>query len=233
MAETWTSVDASHPEVKNSDTREDALFPKECSTSHYESIQPQEKDPGLLMQVESTESVELELQRGLLSNQELADMSRYEFSTSASPTLSLEGSDLEAPEAVELLLCMEEPDMEEIVDNIPQTTLTPATPLPESPAFTSAPQIMSQALHYLPCPQELPLTSRLAPVSVPAESHVSSTSELTDETKESQISLVSPAEEAPLHPAAPAARSFELPVLLTAGVALAVVGVMAYVLPRK
>ncbi|XP_036431419.1 uncharacterized protein si:ch211-214j24.14 [Colossoma macropomum] len=233
MAEAKASLSSTQSGAKNLDAEQNALLPEDHSKNHFDIIQLQEK-VGLLGRAESVESAEMEVQSSTLSDKELMEM-RAEFDASVSPVLSLEESDLEPPEAGELLMCVEEPEVEEMMDNVPLTTFTPATPLPESPAFISAPEMISDALHYLPCPQELPFFSTAAPE--PAESHMSSKSELTDEPNNSEPSSDSLIEKAPLKAqpqlAAPASRSFELSVLLTGGVALVAVVIMTYVLTRK
>ncbi|KAL6473762.1 hypothetical protein MHYP_G00173230 [Metynnis hypsauchen] len=234
MAEAKASGSSTQSGAKNLDAVENALHPEDHSKNHFEIIQLQDKEVRLLGSAESVESAEMEVQSSTLSDKELMEMGA-DFDASVSPVLSLEESDLEPPEVGELLMCVEEPEVEEIMDNIPLTTFTPATPLPESPAFISAPEMILDALHYLPCPQELPLFSMTAPE--PAESPMSSKSESPDEPNDSQLSSDSPFEEAPLKAqpqvAASASRSFELSVLLTGGVALMAVVVMTYVLTRK
>ncbi|KAI4903868.1 hypothetical protein NFI96_004564 [Prochilodus magdalenae] len=233
MADAEASWSSAPPGVKNLDAS--ALPPEDCCKDPSDITELQDKEVVLLDGVESEELVEMEVQNSKLSYKEPMGM-QAEFDTSASPILSLEESDLEPPEAVELLMCVEEPEVEEVMDDVPLTTLTPATPLSESPAFISAPEMIFEALHYLPCPQELLLSSRIAPE--PAESNMSSKLEVTDEPNAPPVSSDSPIEGAQLKAqpqmAAPACRSFELPVLLTGGVALvAVVVVMTYVSTRK
>ncbi|XP_037398490.1 uncharacterized protein si:ch211-214j24.14 [Pygocentrus nattereri] len=234
MAEASASGTSTQSGAKNLDAVENALLPEDHSKNHFDIIQLQEKEVRLLGRAESVDSAEMEVQSSTLSDKELMEM-RADFDASVSPVLSLEESDLEPPEVGELLMCVEEPEVEEIMDNVPLTTLTSATPLPGSPAFISAPEIILGALHYLPCPQELPPFSMKAPG--PAESYMSSKSESTDEASGSQLSSDSPFEEAPLKAqlqvAAPASHSFELSVLLTGGFALMAVVVMTYVLTKK
>ncbi|KAL7857960.1 hypothetical protein AOLI_G00180620 [Acnodon oligacanthus] len=194
MAEAKASGSSTQSRAKNLDAVENALLPEDHSKKHFDNIQLQEKEVRLLGRAESVESAEMEVQSSTLCDKELMEI-RADFDASVSPVLSLEESDLEPPETGELLMCVEEPEVEEIMDNVPLTTFTPAIPLPGSPALISAPEMILNALHYLPCPQELPLFSMTAPE--PAENHMSSKSESTDEPNDSQLSSDSPFEQSP------------------------------------
>ncbi|XP_035379563.1 uncharacterized protein si:ch211-214j24.14 [Electrophorus electricus] len=240
MAESWASMSVTQPKSTTTDSREMALLPQELSGRHPTTpdiIQLWQKEAGLLQREESIEEVEPELKHSWLSNKELTETTA-EFDARASPVLSLEESDLEPPEAVELLMCVEEPEVEDMMEGIPQTTFTPATPILESPDFFSMPEMVSDVVHHLPYPQELPLFSMPAILTAPApESLASSKSECADKSSVCQEFSASPTEETPLttksQPTSPTAWN-ELPVLLIAGAALvAVVIIMKYVWTKK
>ncbi|XP_076860683.1 uncharacterized protein LOC143513869 [Brachyhypopomus gauderio] len=237
MAESWTPMSVTQPESRTTDTK--ARPPQELSDPcpfTSDIIRLQRKEVELLQKVVE-EEVEADLQNSCMSDKELPE-TRAECYARVSPVLSLEESDLEPPEAVELLLCMEEPEVEDMMEWVPQTTFTPATPLPESPDFFSMTEIGMDALHRLPYPQEPSLFSKPALFTEPVpESFASPKSECADKSSACEESSASPTEENPLaaKPShiAPTACA-ELPVVLIGGAALvAAVIIMKYVWTRK
>ncbi|XP_056089390.1 uncharacterized protein si:ch211-214j24.14 [Rhinichthys klamathensis goyatoka] len=135
-------------------------------------------------------------------------------------------SDLKPPQTGELLMCVEEPVVEETeteVDSEPFFTHTPllSEPLDFTMASLPIPEIISQVLDHLPH-------------SAVTQSEESHTSESSNEPSVSQDHTTSSSEEvvskAGLLPTSP----FELPLLLVGVAALvAVVGVLTYKLSRK
>lgn len=134
-------------------------------------------------------------------------------------------SDLKPPQTGELLMCVEEPVVEETeteVDSEPFFTHTPllSEPLDFTLASVPIPEIISQVLDHLPH----------SAVTQSEESHTSASNEPSvsqDHTTSSSEEAVSKAGPLPTSP-------FELPVLLVGVAALvAAVGVLTYKLSRK
>ncbi|XP_067284330.1 bcl-2-like protein 13 [Pseudorasbora parva] len=193
-------------ELGSLETSEMVLVQEDHSENHSSSSDIIHLEAELHERVESDD--EEDLQSSVLSmmgsERELAEIGAYVTSAAE--------SDLRPPQAVELLMCVEEPVVEEIeteVDSEPIFAHTPvlSEPLDFTLASVPIPEIISQVLDHLP-------------PSAVTQSEESHTPELTD---------------VPVSKADPLSTSpFELPVLLVGGAALvAIVGVLTYVLRRK
>ncbi|XP_016120758.1 bcl-2-like protein 13 [Sinocyclocheilus grahami] len=133
-------------------------------------------------------------------------------------------SDLKPPQTVELLMCVEEPVVEEVDAEVASEPVFTHTPLLSEPLdFTLAsvpiPEIISQVLDHLPPStvtlSEEPHASESASINAPSVSASSS---------EEVVPKADPLSATP----------FGLPVLLVGGAALvAVVGILTYTLIRK
>lgn len=142
--------------------------------------------------------------------------------------------DLRPPETVEILMCVEDPIVEEIELEDACTPL-----LSELSDFTLAsvpiPEIISQVLEHLPSPQELRQTPSFT--LTPSDEAHTFQSESSDVPDTSQEHTTSSSEGAvPNADTSGTSNSsfFEIPVLLVGGAALmAVVGVLTYTLNRK
>ncbi|XP_018938373.1 bcl-2-like protein 13 [Cyprinus carpio] len=133
-------------------------------------------------------------------------------------------SDLKPPETVELLMCVEEPAVEETeaeMDLEPVFTHTPllSEPLDFTLASVPIPEIISQVLDNFP----------LSTVTDPEEPHASESGSINAPSVSASSSEEVVPKADPL-----SAPPFELPVLLVGGAALvAVVGILTMTLIRK
>lgn len=209
------------PEVRNLETSEIVMVSEHHSENRSLTSDIIHLEAG---RVESEEEDESDLQISTLSmlgsERELAEM-RAEIG--AEP-------DLRPPETVEILMCVEDPIVEEIELEDACTPL-----LSELSDFTLAsvpiPEIISQVLEHLPSPQELPFT--LTP-SDEAHTFQSESSDVPDTTQEHTTSSSEGAVPNADTSGTSNSSFFEIPVLLVGGAALmAVVGVLTYTLNRK
>lgn len=210
LGESWASVSNMEPDLRSLDPSEMFLLQEDHSENHSSTsdiinlvAEPHER----------AESDDEDLQCSVLSiDKELAEIEARVFSPSE--------SDLRPPQAVELLMCVEEPIVQEIGSETAAEPVFTHTPLLSEPLdFTLAsvpiPEIISQVLEHLP------------------QSDESNISE-SDALSVSRHNTASPAEEVTPKPDSISSSAFELPVLLVGGAALvAVVGVLTYTLSRK
>ncbi|XP_043092233.1 uncharacterized protein si:ch211-214j24.14 [Puntigrus tetrazona] len=200
------------PELGSLETSEMVLVQEDRSKNHFSTSEIIHLDAELHQRVESDEE---ELQSSMLSmiNSELEEIG----------ALPAE-SDLRPPQTMELLMCVEEPVVEEFDAELASEPVFTHSPLLSEPLdFTLAsvpiPEIISQVLDHLPTPtvtvSEDPHASESESINAPSVS-ASSSKEV--------VSKADPLSAAP----------FELPVLLVGGAALvAVVGILTYTLTRK
>lgn len=212
------------PEVQNLETSE---FSGDQSENHSSTSDIIHLEAYPCSRVDSDEEEDVDLQSSTMSmldsEKELAEM-RAEIG--AEP-------DLRPPEAVEILMCVEDPIAEE---SDPEDTSEPIfthTPLLSEPSnFTLAsipiPEIISQVLEHLPSPQEFPQTS--PSTLMPSEEAHYFNSKSSNARQEHTASSLKRADTS----GSPNSSFFEIPVLLVGGAALmAVVGVLTYTLNRK
>lgn len=199
------------PELGSLETSEMVLVQEDHSENHSFTSDIIHLEAELHERVESDD--EEDLQSSMLSmigsDRELAEIG-------ANVTSAAE-SDLKPPQTGELLMCVEEPVVEEIETELDSEPVFTHTPLLSEPSdFTLAsvpiPEIISQVFDHLP-PSEITLSE---------ESHTNVPSMSQDHTTSSSEEVISKA--GPL-----STSLFELPMLLVGGAALvAVVGVLAY-----
>lgn len=210
LGESWASVSNMESDLRSLETSEMFLLQEDHSENHSSTsdIINLEAEPH-----ERAESDDEDLQCSVLSiDKELAEIEAHVLSSSE--------SDLRPPQALELLMCVEEPIVQEIGSETAAEPVFTHTPLLSEPLdFTLAsvpiPEIISQVLDRLPQSDE---------------SYISE----SDALSVSPDYTVSPVEEVTSKPDSIFASAFELPVILVGGAALAaVVGVLTYTLSRK
>ncbi|XP_058629398.1 uncharacterized protein si:ch211-214j24.14 [Onychostoma macrolepis] len=202
------------PELGSLETSEMVLVQEDHSENHSSTSDIIHLEAELHQRAESDDEEE-ELQSSMLSmiGSELEEIR----------ALPVE-SDLKPPQTVELLMCVEEPVVEEIDAEVASEPVFTHTPLLSEPLdFTLAsvpiPEIISQVLDYLP-----PSTVTVSEEPRASESESINAPSVSASSSEEVVPKADP------HSAA----SFELPVLLVGGAALvAVVGILTYTLIRK
>ncbi|XP_051974975.1 uncharacterized protein si:ch211-214j24.14 [Xyrauchen texanus] len=231
------------PEVRSLETSEMVLVLEDQSETHSSTSDIIHLEAELHERVETDNEEEADLQSSVLSmlgsDRELAEM-RAEIGASLDIMSSVE-HDLRPPETVELLVCVEEPTVEEIeIEEASYEPIFPHTTLLSEPShYTLAsvpiPEIIAQVFDHLPSPQELPqipattvTTSEEVLISESESTNASVSQDHTTSSSEEVLPMAEP------KPATSANSPFELPVLLVGGAALvAVVGVLTYTLSRK
>ncbi|XP_057180650.1 bcl-2-like protein 13 [Triplophysa rosa] len=218
------------PAVRNLETSEIVVVSEDQSENHSSTSDIIHLEAGRVESDEEEEDLQTSMMSMLGSEKELAEM-RAEIEAE---------SDLRPPETVEILMCVEDPLVEEIeLEDTSQLVFTHTALLSEPSDFTLAsvpiPEIISQVLEHLPSPQELPWTPS-STLTLLEEAH---TFESSDATGISQEHTSSSLEGVGLVPntdtsGTPTSSFFDIPVLLVGGAALmAVVGVLAFTLNRK
>ncbi|KTG33159.1 hypothetical protein cypCar_00047922, partial [Cyprinus carpio] len=212
LAESWASFSDMEPELGSLES-EMVLDQEDHSENHSSTSDIIHLEAELHQRVESDE--EEELQSSMLS------MIGSELEEIAALPAEL---DLKPPQTVELLVCVEEPVMEEIDAEVAFEPVFTHTPLLSEPLdFTLAsvpiPEIISQVLDHLP-----PSTVTLSEEPHASESESINAPCVSASSSEEVVPKADPLSAAP----------FELPVLLVGGAALvAVLGILAYTLIRK
>lgn len=212
------------PEVQNLETSE---FSEDQSENHSSTSDIIHLEAYLYGRMESDEEEDADLQSSTMSmldsENELAEM-RAEIGAE---------TDLRPPETVEILMCVEDPIVEEIEPEDASELIFTHTPLLSEPSnftLTSVPipEIISQVLEHLPSRQELSQT--LSSTLTPSEEAHAFESESSNAPASSLEGVVPNADTS----GSPNSSFFEIPVLLVGGAALmAVVGVLTYTLNRK
>lgn len=213
------SVSNMEPEVRNLETSEIVLVSEDQSENH------------------SSTSDIIHLEAGRVEDEDEEDLQTSTMSLLGSEK-ELGESDLRPPETVEILMCVEDPLVEEIdLDDTSQTVFIHSALLSEPSDFTLAsvpiPEIISQVFEHLPSPQELPWTPS-STLTFLDKAHTVESSDATDISQEhtsSSLEGVVPNTDTPgIH----TSSFFDIPVLLVGGAALmAVVGVLTFTLNRK
>ncbi|XP_056603826.1 uncharacterized protein si:ch211-214j24.14 [Triplophysa dalaica] len=214
------------PEVRNLETSEIVLVSEDQSENHSSTSDIIHLEPGRV------ESDEEDLQTSTMSllgsEKELGEM-RAEIEAE---------SDLRPPETVEILMCVEDPLVEEIeLDDTSQTVFIHSALLSEPSDFTLAsvpiPEIISQVFEHLPSPQELPWTPS-STLNFLDKAHTIESSDATDISQEHTSSSLEGVVPNTDTPGINTSSFFDIPVLLVGGAALmAVVGVLTFTLNRK
>ncbi|XP_067246954.1 bcl-2-like protein 13 [Chanodichthys erythropterus] len=199
------------PMLGSLETSEMVLVQEDHSENHSSTSDIIHLEAELHERVESDD--EEDLQSSMLSmigsDRELAEIGAHVTSAAE--------SDLKPPQTGELLMCVEEPVVEEIETEVDSEPVFTHTPLLSEPSdFTLAsvpiPEIISQVFEHLP-PSEITLSEE-SHTNVPSMSQDHTTS-----SSEEDVSKAGPLSTSP----------FELPVLIVGGAALvALVGVLVY-----
>ncbi|XP_065120502.2 uncharacterized protein [Paramisgurnus dabryanus] len=229
------------PEVRSLETSEIVLISDDQSESHSSNSDIVHLEADLHGRMESDEEEETDLQSSMLSmlgsDKELAEMAA-EFGASLDVRPHAE-RDLKPPETGELLMCVEDPFVEDFGPEDDSQPIFAHTPLvSESLDFTLASvpisEIISQVLEQLPSPQVLHQTP-LSTQTASGEAHIFKSEPInapimSQDCTTSSSELVPHAEMEPVTSGTPASS----PLLLVGSAALvAIMGVLTYMLRRK
>lgn len=201
------------PELGSLETSEMVLVQEEHSENHSSTSDIVHLEAELHQRAESDEEEELQSSMLSMIGSELEEIG----------ALPVE-SDLKPPHTVELLMCVEEPVVEEIDAEVASEpvfthTLLLSEPLDFTLASVPIPEIISQVLDHLP-----PSTVTVSEEPHASESESINAPSVSASSSEEVVPKADPLSAAP----------FELPVLLVGGAALvAVVGILTYTLIRK
>lgn len=201
------------PELGSLETSEMVLVQEEHSENHSSTSDIVHLEAELHQRVESDEEEELQSSMLSMIGSELEEIGAFPVE-----------SDLKPPHTVELLMCVEEPVVEEIDAEVASEpvfthTLLLSEPLDFTLASVPIPEIISQVLDHLP-----PSTVTVSEEPHASESESINAPSVSASSSEEVVPKADPLSAAP----------FELPVLLVGGAALvAVVGILTYTLIRK
>ncbi len=201
------------PELGSLETSEMVLVQEEHSENHSSTSDIVHLEAELHQRAESDEEEELQSSMLSMIGSELEEIG----------ALPVE-SDLKPPHTVEILMCVEEPVVEEIDAEVASEpvfthTLLLSEPLDFTLASVPIPEIISQVLDHLP-----PSTVTVSEEPHASESESINAPSVSASSSEEVVPKADPLSAAP----------FELPVLLVGGAALvAVVGILTYTLIRK
>lgn len=197
------------PELGSLETSEMVLVQEEHSENHSSTSDIVHLEAELQQRAESDEEEELQSSMLSMIGSELEEIGE---------------SDLKPPHTVELLMCVEEPVVEEIDAEVASEpvfthTLLLSEPLDFTLASVPIPEIISQVLDHLP-----PSTVTVSEEPHASESESINAPSVSASSSEEVVPKADPLSSAP----------FEVPVLLVGGAALvAVVGILTYTLIRK
>lgn len=201
------------PELGSLETSEMVLVQEEHSENHSSTSDIVHLEAELHQRAESDEEEELQSSMLSMIGSELEEIGAFPVE-----------SDLKPPHTVELLMCVEEPVVEEIDAEVASEpvfthTLLLSEPLDFTLASVPIPEIISQVLDHLP-----PSTVTVSEEPHASESESINAPSVSASSSEEVVPKADPLSAAP----------FELPVLLVGGAALvAVVGILTYTLIRK
>lgn len=201
------------PELGSLETSEMVLVQEEHSENHSSTSDIVHLEAELHQRAESDEEEELQSSMLSMIGSELEEIGAFPVE-----------SDLKPPHTVELLMCVEEPVVEEIDAEVASEpvfthTLLLSEPLDFTLASVPIPEIISQVLDHLP-----PSTVTVSEEPHASESESINAPSVSASSSEEVVPKADPLSAAP----------FELPMLLVGGAALvAVVGILTYTLIRK
>nr|XP_055045885.1 bcl-2-like protein 13 [Misgurnus anguillicaudatus] len=227
------------PEVRSLEASEIVLVSDDQSENHSSNSDIVHLEADLHGRMESDEEEETDLQSSMLSmlgsDKELAEMAA-EFGASLDVRPPAE-PDLKPPESGELLMCVEDPFVEDIESEDDSHTPLVSESLDFTLASVPISEIISQVLEHLPSPQELHQTP-LSTHTASGEAHIFKSEpinapSMSQDRTASSSELVPHVEMEPATSGTPVSSPFEFPVLLVGGAALvAIMGVLTYTLRR-